>query len=189
MFRHLIYIYKDPDSTKRIGYVYSPSKSIRHKDIPKRLSQLLKTYKLSIHRITTDASDLKSITEKEKYFENIHFYHDLSEFADVLKEMVSKVKISPVEFAELIASKYPITKSQIQKILHTIHIKCSKIGRILYEDEPDFKDVLDKYKHLSKNDIIESDLPIDKLIRLSKTVYSSDIRKIVEETIAEYTAQ
>lgn len=91
MIRHLIYIYKIPMSTRRIGFVYSSDGPIHSKDLPDKLPELLDTFEVAIHRITTDECSIDSIVKKDAFFDNIEFYTDLDGFITTLKEVaVSK---------------------------------------------------------------------------------------------------
>lgn len=190
MVRHLIYIYKVPESTRRIGFVYSSNEPIYHRDLPEKLLQLTERFELSIHRITTDESSIDSIVTKDSFFDDIEFYADLELFTTILEEAVSAEMISPLDFSKLILSKFQLDKLQIQKVLYLIYAECLTNGIKLFDTSPVafaygpvFEDVYQEYKHKPKKAYINADLSVDKLATLSKTVYSPRVREITEKVM------
>lgn len=190
MVRHLIYIYKVPESTRRIGFVYSSNEPIYHRDLPEKLLELSERFELSIHRITTDESSIGSIVTKDAFFDDIEFYTDLELFSTTLKEAVSAEMISPVDFSKLILSKFKLDKLQIQKVLYFIYAECLTSGIIIfdtspvaYDHGPVFEDVIQEYKYKPKKAYIITDVSVDKLATLSKTVYSPRVREITEKVM------
>ena len=89
MVRHLIYIYKVPDSPKRVGYVYSSTEPIRSKNIPKILMRLCLGYPLAIHRITTEEMSTDSIVAKDAFFDHIEFCKTPEDFKARLEALVA----------------------------------------------------------------------------------------------------
>lgn len=92
MIRHLIYIYKIPMSTRRIGFVYSSVRPIHSKDLPDKLTYLLDNFEVAIHRITTHERSFDSIFKKDAFFDNIEFHTDLDGFITTLKEVATPEK-------------------------------------------------------------------------------------------------
>ena len=190
MVRHLIYIYKVPKSSKRIGYVFSSNTPIYHKDLPETLLDIIGRYELSIHRITTDEHSIESIIDKDPFFDKIEFYLDIESFSNELEELVRKESVSPVEFSKLILSKFKLDKLQIQKVLYFIYSECLSSGIKLFTESPVayrygpvFEDVLQEYKAQPKGKVIQSDISYEKLISLPKTVYTPEVRKITERVM------
>ncbi|QTJ33066.1 hypothetical protein B8A39_09415 [Dolosigranulum pigrum] len=190
MVRHLIYIYKVPESTRRIGFVYSSNEPIYHRDLPEKLIELLERFELSIHRITTDEISIDSIVTKDAFFDDIEFYTDLDLFSITLKKAVASEMISPVDFSKLILSKFQLDKLQIQKVLYLIYSECLTngiklfdISPVAFDYGPVFEDVYQEYKHEPNKAHISTDVSVDKLATLSKTVYSPRVREITEKVM------
>lgn len=84
MFRHLVYLYKVPRQPQRIGFVLSSREPFSQTSIPEQLLTLSETYELSIHRITTSKASIRSIIEKDPFFDSVTYYEDLNSFSTAL---------------------------------------------------------------------------------------------------------
>ena len=136
MVRHLIYIYKVPESTRRIGFFYSSDQPIYHEDLPTSLIDLTEKFELTIHHFTTDDFSIESIVQKDSFFDGIEFFTNLDAFSNNLVETVNQQSVTPLQFSQLILSKFPLDKHQIQKVLYLIYAECLMAGIKLFETPP-----------------------------------------------------
>lgn len=189
MVKHLMYIYKVPNSARRLGFVHSSDSSIKFEDLSEKLLELTKNYDVSIHSLSTESYTIESIQNKDPFFSDIEFYTDLDKFI-VQLESIANITVEPLDFAKFLLSKFKLDKLQLQKTLFFIYTECLLNGRKIFDASPKaydygpvYPDVYQYYKSRSSREKIHEDYDIHDYFIASKLMYSGPVKEIVEKVM------
>ena len=87
MIRHMIFIFLDPKSTRRIAYKISSSQVIDSSMIPQKIKELMDEYNIYAHLITTDSYEFSSVFQMDEFFKGIELVDTPEEFEKEIKEL------------------------------------------------------------------------------------------------------
>lgn len=188
--RQLIYIYKSPNSAKRIGFIYSSSEPNYPENLPDTITDLITEYDLSIHHIKTKERSIDSIIEADPFFDEIDFFHDAKLFSKELKKLVDENKLTAVEFSRIILSRYDLNKRELQRVLCLTYAECLNHGikffnnsPVLYGDEPVFEEVYVEYNAVPASEKIKVNVEMSERSKFSKARQCSKIIKITKSVV------
>ncbi|MCY7542159.1 DUF4065 domain-containing protein [Bacillus safensis] len=159
MAYHFIAIISDFSGGRRIGWHYSSEERL-DKDY---ISEFFETVKekcgkvqFGIHKLSTDSTSWKSVTQKDSFFSDVAVTGDITSFIDVISR---DKELTAYDVAKYVLSFKPCSHLKLQKLLYYIYAEfLLKTGEKLFKDPivafkygPVVEEVFYKYKSNGKS--------------------------------------
>lgn len=174
MIRHMIFIFLDPKSTRRIAYKISSSQVIDSSMIPQKIKELMDEYNIYAHLITTDSYEFSSVFQMDEFFKGIELVDTPEEFEKEIIKILDKSALSPLDMARFILAEKSFDKLEIQKLIYFIYcfslkegIKLFTTPPLAYKYGPVYQDIYDAYKSYPSKEKIKVLMTLEEKLRLS----------------------